>query len=129
MGAVIMTESKYRYCKIFVKGSDADTVAETVGRLLRGEFRHRTMRLPGLAVDVLRNPDAARTAGPDDDFVRWPVTIELETDSIEGECAIVETTARILIELWGSERPAVAACEFEDELPWAGGIRRIQVEP
>jgi hypothetical protein len=43
--------------------------------------------------------------------------VELEADEVEGTHVIVGLTERILTALWDAEYPAVAACEFEDELP------------
>jgi hypothetical protein len=79
--------------------------------------------LPALSMDVRTNPDV--DTGVRDDFVRWPVLIEAEAEDPSSRNPMVEVVARMLEALWKAGNPAVAACDFEDELPWAGGIRRV----
>ncbi len=121
-----MNEDRYRFCRIFVKGVTTEAVMAMLTTLVKGEFRRRSMFLPGLVVDVLRNGDAAGAGDPGDDFVRWPVSIELEAAADAGEEVMVETVSKVLWALWNAGHGAVAACDFEDELPWNGGISRIQ---
>jgi hypothetical protein len=120
-----MSESRYRFCKIFVKGIEAEAVKGTLTSLLDGEFKRHSMFLAGLVVEVRGNPDAAGTADSGDDFVWWPVLVELEAAAEGGERVMMATASRILQALWDAGHSAVAACDFEDELPWSGGIQRI----
>ena len=94
--------------------------------LLNGKFTRRSMFLASLVVDVRRNSDAAGTADPGDDFVRWPVWVELEAAAEDSERVMGVTAAKVLQALWDVGCSAVAACDFEDELPWSGGILRIR---
>lgn len=118
-----MDEGKYRYCKIFVKGADQAAVKNMLAALLGHDFERHGMLLAGLDLEVRRNADAADV--PTDDFVRWPVTVELETDDGDDHL-MVDTTAAVLRQLWDAGYAAVAACDFEEELPWSGGIKRIR---
>ncbi len=77
-------------------------------------------------IDVLRNPDALPDDAVGDDFVRWPLLVELEADDPPNDQLIVEAATKIITVAWGSGVPAVAACDFENELPWSGGIARIR---
>ena len=61
---------------------------------------------------------------PGDDFMVWPVHVELEARLSSEDPAVVAVTAAALECLWHSDRDAVAACDYEDELPWGGGARR-----
>lgn len=53
-------------------------------------------------------------------FMQWPVHVELYGDH-DDPSGFTELTATVLKLLWGQGYPAVAACDFEDELPWSGG--------
>jgi hypothetical protein len=113
----------YRYCKVFVDGIALGAAEALLGRLFRGTIERHTMDVsPGLAVDVRGNKDA----GGGDDFVYWPVLVEI--DAVEGVTggAVVEAVSRILDAIWDAGHRAVAACDFEDELPWGGGIQRLR---
>jgi hypothetical protein len=114
------------YCEIFVRADGtAATVLAMLAEALSGEVQRRSLRVPGLVIDVRPNPDSRPTGDPGDDFVRWPVTVEVSAEGAD-RSTLVDTVARILTALWGSGQPAVAACDFEAELPWAGGIGRLR---
>ncbi|MGN5633837.1 hypothetical protein AAIO99_17530 [Streptomyces sp. AC154] len=118
--------SQYSYCRILVAGTTADGVQSLLGRLFNGTFERRTLTVGDVEVEVRRNPDARNDEAPSNDFVRWPVQIEAEPVSHDGEASVVETVSRILEALWGVQAQAVAACDFEDELPRSGGIRPLE---
>jgi hypothetical protein len=120
-----MDDSTYLFCKIFVEGTDVDTVKSVLCTLLGGQFERHSLYLEGLVVDVRRNTDAVGAAGQGNDFVQWPVLVELDAEAQDGGRAIVETTAKVLRALWDTGHPAIAACDFEDQLPWSGGIQRL----
>jgi hypothetical protein len=115
-------EPGHPFCKIFVNAAEISSVTEMVAVLLGGQFERRSMHLPGIWVDVRSNPDRAEAG---DDFVHWPVLIELEADDVGDVRTVVDAATRIITALWEAGDPAVAACDFEDELPWNGGIARL----
>ncbi|ROQ67848.1 hypothetical protein EDD93_2297 [Streptomyces sp. 840.1] len=117
--------SRYSYCRIMVAGI---TVADTqilLGGVFKGTFERRALTVGDVEVEVRRNPDARDDEAPSNDFVRWPVQVETEPTTQDGEAVAVEIVSRILEALWGVEAQAVAACNFEDELPWKGGIQLL----
>lgn len=120
-----MGETDYRFCKIFAETDEEPAVMGMLVDLLGGQFQRRDLYLQGLVVSVLPNPDAAET-DPGADFVRWPLLVELDAEGAEGEGTIVNVTSRIVTALWGAGTRAVAACDFEAELPWRGGIGRLR---
>ncbi|GAB3754830.1 hypothetical protein [Microlunatus parietis] len=73
-------------------------------------------------LDVLRNPDT--DAGYS--FLGWPILIEIAAENDADNESIVGTTSSILKTMWDAGIPTVAACDYEDELPWRGGIGRIE---
>jgi hypothetical protein len=122
-----MEHNNYRYCKVFVDGVPVDTAKTILGKALGGTFECHTMYVSlGLAVDVRRNTDATEGVDSSDDFVYWPVLVEVDAEESVADRAVVETTSRILNTLWDAGHRAVAACDFEDELPWSGGIQRLR---
>lgn len=107
------------YCKVFV-GRTTETGARTLLSALLGVgFSRGTARLGDLFVDVRRNKE--HVAG-ETDFLFWPVVVELDSEERAAGERLVETTAALLRALWSAGCPAVAACDFEDVLPWSGGI-------
>jgi hypothetical protein len=115
-----------RYCKVFVDGLSSETAKSVIGAALGGTFERHTMYVsPGLAVDVRRNTDTTEDSNGDD-FLYWPVLAEIDAEDNVADRDVVETTSTILSTLWNAGHRAVAACDFEDELPWSGGIQRLQ---
>jgi hypothetical protein len=114
------------HCKVFVNEAEPSIVATLSASLY----------VPGVVVEVCRNKDAtgpsaqvphqdhaADFADVKDGFLLWPVVVELETED-DGP-AIVAAAADLLRSLWDAGHPAVAACDFEEDLPWGGGIQRV----
>ncbi|MEU3189912.1 hypothetical protein ABZ686_04575 [Streptomyces sp. NPDC006992] len=116
-----MTGNFDDYCKIFVNAPSAKTVINLLSGVTGGTFEGRTMEIPTMVIDVLQNPDA----GMSDDFVTWPVMVEIEKlPEAQWEDYIADIR-KTLVHLWENEASAVAACDFEHELPWDGGISRV----
>ncbi|MEV0382128.1 hypothetical protein [Nonomuraea sp. NPDC050643] len=117
-----MQATRNRYCKIFTTAPEDDVKALLVS-LLGGRFNRHGLLSPDLdfdvEVEVRRNPD--RGLG----FLGWPHVIELEEDGPAGS-AIVEVTTATIQALWDADHEAVAACDFEDRLPFDGGIKRLR---
>ena len=118
-----MTASRYEFCEVFVKNAEQSELADMLGGVFGQKPERGNLDLEGIAIDVLPNGRADGTAG--DDFVLWPLQIEIEAEPEVPGSRVVDVVSRILIAAWDSDRPAVAACDYEDELPWAGGIQRL----
>ncbi|MEU7739230.1 hypothetical protein [Nonomuraea sp. NPDC049158] len=116
-------ENNYLYCKVFTTAPEVAVKALLV-ELLGGEFDRHTMDLTSFVVEVRRNPDAYIHTVAGDEFLGWPILVELE-EGEDAESAMVEVAAEVISALWTSGHKAVAACDFEDELPWKGGIERL----
>lgn len=117
-----MADDPYRFCKIFLRSAAQSDIMQMLTTLLGGDFQRRSMYLTDVTVDVLTNPDA----GEQDDFVGWPTLVEVEAADEALNQSVVEAVARIVETTWEAGIPAVAACSFEDELPWLGGIDRLR---
>ncbi|MFJ8864039.1 hypothetical protein ACIRD8_37300 [Streptomyces sp. NPDC102451] len=116
---------KYEYCRIYVSLDQGRTLA-----LLTDIFRATFSRFghaedpEGLSVDVRDNEDADLKVA-NSDFIAWPTTVELELHDDVEAAVILTKASKVLAAIWGADEKAVAACEFEDELPFSGGISRL----
>jgi hypothetical protein len=115
-----MTEETYRYCKVFVQRANPHTVTDLLTDFLGAQSQHRLWKLVDAVVDVSKNPDT----GAADDFIGWPTIVEIEAEAGASSAAVVAITSRVVTAMWGAGLPAVAACDYEDELPWRGGLGR-----
>ncbi|KII00505.1 hypothetical protein LP52_01415 [Streptomonospora alba] len=117
-----MPDKDYDYCKIFVKNASFDELQSLMVDAFGGDFNIRTMQFDGYSIDIEKNTTVTEEGS--EDFVQWPVFIEFFGEDDRPEGVAVEVVTRILNSLWGNGVRAVAACDFEDELPWSGGIAR-----
>ncbi|MFD5451367.1 hypothetical protein ACWDTR_33530 [Streptomyces sp. NPDC003470] len=58
------------------------------------------------------------------DFLEWPTVLECEATAGAPAEEVVQAVTAVLGALWRGGFKAVAACDFEDELPAHGGIER-----
>ncbi|MFE9123629.1 hypothetical protein [Streptomyces sp. NPDC007172] len=115
------TVKDYGSCQIFVRGTGRQLLAELVAVTLGAQADDRyTVRAGQMLFDTRPNPDAG-LAG---DFIGWPLKIEAEAD--EHGPSLVKPVSRLLAAAWGCGYDAVAACDFEDELPDSGGLPRYR---
>ena len=113
------------YAGIFVGGASRVEVQELLAPGVGG-WHAELIRGP-VTFDVRKGPDAGR--GPADDFLYWPVLIEAEwADDVETK-DVVPVFATMLNELWAAGLDAVVASDFEDQLPFSGGIKRPLRQP
>lgn len=122
-----MTENagvSYEDCSIYVDAADSSTVITWLKeRLGPGE------KGLGLVVGPLRVSGACndystgRKAHPFE-FLEWPAVLECEAPAEAEPGAVVAAVTDVLERLWCGGWKAVAACDFEDELPARGGRER-----
>ena len=111
------TPEGYDYCTVFLDGADRQTVTDLIAAMLHAApapGRH-ALRVGNTVIDVVRNEWAGTSA----DFLGWPIKIDIGADPVDP--AIVDYVTRILTAAWNLGWSAVAACDFEDELPDQGG--------
>ncbi len=119
-----MTPDRYEYCKIFVRDAETEGVKRGLSTVFGSGFARNDMELADLRIEVRRNPDHGDSRVPTDEFVGWPVQVELEATAPDAGPAMVTTATAVLEHLWATGHDAIAACDYEDELPWSGGIQR-----
>jgi hypothetical protein len=109
----------YGFCVIYVRGGDRQAVTALVAVTLVAEAdEYNTVRSGRMEFEIRRNPDA----GLADGFIGWPFRVEAESG--EASSVFVEAVSRVLRVAWDRGFDAVAACDFEDELPELGGLPR-----
>jgi hypothetical protein len=115
-----MDDGSHRFCKIFLR-TRPSTAIGTLTELFERRFQGNTASLLAAEVEVLPNPDA-RAANS---FLGWPTLLEIEANDDTDRASVVAITSEVLKAMWDAGIPAVAACDYEDELPWSGGIGRL----
>lgn len=107
----------YEFCRLYIDRASAEEVSALLVTLLGGAFVRRDLAAPPFDVTVEQNPDRAEV--PTDDFITWPVTVEVEVAPDTRPAVVVDTLTRILQALRSRGARVVAACDYEDELPRA----------
>jgi len=107
--------ASYEDCMIYVDADDREFVIEI---LLKSNAAHRqdAVLLCGCVKIYVAHNDYATGRSPYG-FVQWSTVLECE--SIPGATpeGVVSAIGAILAGIWSSGTRAVAACDFEDELP------------
>jgi hypothetical protein len=88
---------RYSYCALYVRGATTDAVIDLVVRVTAGRPEGRVVYIRGVEVEVRRNPDGADGA---DDFVYWPVKVEIEPSGPVTPDLMRDVTARVLASIW-----------------------------
>lgn len=111
------------YCKIYV-----DDASDPMGVLLRlqtifgGSIERRTLRSTDFELDVSENEEFDPGARGSDRFLYSRFLLDVEATPTASKQHFVESVSRLLRSLWDLNVSAVAACDFESELPRRGGI-------
>lgn len=113
------------YCAIYVDAPGRPALVELLSEVTGGRYEHWTIEAPGIDLHVDGNDeaDAERSTAFPDGFLFFTHKVEADVDA--GSAVAVVT--RMLEALWARGWPAVAACEFEDELPCGGGYKSPDV--
>lgn len=112
----------YTFCKVYLKGVTPELPLIQAVAL----EPHRNKASTGPTAEKWRREHSIlKYVDPDDDFILWPTIIDVYADVEESQQAIVGVVSELLRQMWDAGVPAVAACDFEDELPWSGGKDRL----
>lgn len=125
---MVSTEERL-YCKMFVQ-SDAsrDELIEYLRAVTRGTIDRWTILNSTMEMDVRRNEDARspRTGPKQDEFLYYRFYIDIEPSPDAKRSEYIHGIGVVLEQLWSRGMKAVAACDFEAELPRSGGIRDLE---
>ncbi|OXM43675.1 hypothetical protein [Amycolatopsis alba] len=112
-----MADEGYEYCKIFFRAGTR-AVVDLLTAPLGVHADRGLFALSDMDVEVLQNPDRGLAEG----FIGWPVFVEVVPGKDTENASVVGIVSRILTAAQSSGIPAVAACDYEDELPWLGKV-------
>lgn len=116
----------YEYCELFVQTADRSAVVALVGRLPGAAVDGDRVEVAGMTWDVRRHSDwDASEAGS---WLLWPTIVDVQSRPARPH-AVVELVSEFLRASWAARIGVVAACKFEDELPWSGGIELVRDGP
>jgi hypothetical protein len=122
---------RYGRCELFVFTANIEEVLELLRDCLSVDIQPRNRASYGsIEFDVRHNSDS--DSSQVDDFVFWPTVVDIEAmrDIIDADTDADHPMVRVLSILitaaWSRGLKVVAACDFEAELPWSGGIARLR---
>ncbi|HET8625927.1 MAG TPA: hypothetical protein VFL91_00805 [Thermomicrobiales bacterium] len=128
-----MTYSDDLDCKVYIaadapRAELAAALARALAGAVDGPFRD-TVRTPDALLDVVANDEFDERQQRDfpDGFLHFRYAIEVYPRADAPHEAVRQLVARLLEYLWGRGIPAVAACDYEDELPFGGGYKSLAV--
>jgi hypothetical protein len=115
------------FCEIFVDGpASCAVLLELVANRLTGRVDGSSVLADLATIDIRRNghADESRKADPRDGFIHFSYLLEIDAEPGAIRASYVAMIGTLLEELWQRGDRAVAACDFEDELPRKGGYPR-----
>ncbi len=113
------------YAKIYVGGEREDVISRLVAALDGEVVGHgRTVSFDSVEVDVRRSEDRddRRFSPTFEGFVFAPTYLDVIPKAGVTRERMIQSVCRILECFWSANMIAVAAADFEDELPNNGGV-------
>ena len=121
-------------CKIYVETElPMRDIAGELAKSLQGSLSHSTaaseVSFVSGEIEIRRNnnADVAQATQFPDGFLFFRYAIEQYGVLNEVRNEQINATAKILERLWSLEIPAVAACDYEEELPHKGGYKSSSI--
>lgn len=110
-------------CMIYVDAIEfRDVLSCLQGSLAGASMSNGILALPGVRVYGAHNDYEMGGGVAEGDFSQWPSVLECEPVGEISLESMVTSISVILRTLWGSQFRAVAACDYEDQLPERGGL-------
>jgi hypothetical protein len=123
-----VADTNHLDCKIYVESDlDQDALAKLLAGSLSGTVAgtpvSRTVQTPLGDIDIRKNAtsDKLRARQFPDGFLAFRYALELYPAPEAPREDRISLVARLLHRLWSQNLPAVAACDYEDQLPHRGG--------
>lgn len=117
------------FCRMYVDANlDPEGMVEAVHGTIGGMKRDATIMTRDTTVHVRVNKDNdvdVREKEPDN-FLYFAYSFEIEPSDYADRAPYLKRVADLVKGLWDQGHRAVASCDFEDELPWGGGIQRLR---
>ena len=114
------------YCKVYIDSlSEKGELLDLIANIISGFVKMRTVSTPEFQVDLVMNEDFDETKRMQGDvqFIFYRYYLDIEPAEHAQRERYVASVGSLLNELWKLGYKAVAACDFEDELPECGGYK------
>ncbi|MDQ0847370.1 hypothetical protein [Streptomyces sp. V1I6] len=115
---------RYEDCSVYVDAQDSSTVITWLGERLGRGNGGQVLRVGTLWVAGVSNDYSTGGKAHPFEFLEWSTVLECEAPVGAEPDAVVAAVTDVLEMLWCGGWKAVAACDFEDELPARGGSER-----
>ena len=118
------------YCKVYIDANvGIESLVSTVAQILEGVEEMNTVILPRCEIDVRKNEEfnEVRRREFPDGFLYFRYYADIEAQLGQQRESQIELVSKLLKRLWSLGFPAIASCDFEDELPQQGGYRSRSV--
>lgn len=111
-----MDDNPRLYCKVFVDADESPGAVQGILGTIASASRS------AMSIDVRRNDDFDRDRRlTNDGFLFFRYYLDVDPASGVPRTSYIVAVAELLEALWRNGCRAVAACDFEDELPRRGG--------
>jgi hypothetical protein len=105
-------------CKIYVLSkSNRFQLAEFAGSQLNGIVRGKFVSTNNLEIEFRDNEDFDPKQSRDLNFLFYPIYLEVEPKENIKTLDYINDIGKLLVSLRSNECQAIAACDFEDDLP------------
>ena len=115
--------------QIFVAEESKERLVKRLSGFFWGRIEDDCLKTRGFFVEIRAGEDRARKRDRQDDFLFWPLLVELEAADGVSLDHHVAVTGRLLERFWEAGLSAVATCGFEYLLPWNGGTQSPEMPP
>lgn len=113
----------------YIGESRKEDVKRILSRHFDVEFYLSSTTVHPYQIYVTGNDDYKWNKDKQDDFLFWPVLVDIWTEEDVKPSDYISFTSSVLTLLWNNGLPAVVACDFEEELPWSGGGKSPVMPP
>jgi hypothetical protein len=130
MGGEPMADALELDCKIYLEAdSEPEDLAKLVAESLSSTSLCRTVKTPLGEVDLRMNAEADKVRSREfpDGFLFFRYILEVYPSPAAQREDRIALTATLLRLFWSQGWPAIAACDYEDELPFGGGYNNRSV--
>lgn len=116
------------YCHLYVDANvSEEALATDLAKLLGARAEGESVSTKEGDLSVRRNKefDAEMRKDPLDGFLYYHLHVDVEPAMEIGREKAVAFISNLLEHLWSRDYPAVAACDYEDDLPHKGGYKSV----
>ncbi len=114
-----------KWCIVYVDAIVTDEqLAKNIAEVLGGAYERQCVSAGAIELDIESNEDfdAVKRLVKPDGFLHFRYRVEIDYPSSRLS-EVRDAVSKLLASFWVKKIPAVAACDFEEDLPHLGGIQ------